>query len=730
MRMEYSASNFLPDLVAGFINAIISIAFALALATIVFTGPLSEYLSQGIGTLLISTIILSLLSAIWGSHPLIVSGPQEIPVIVLALIVATVASHPDANMSPTHLFQFLLVAIGLTSVLIGFSFLILGWLKLGKLVRIIPVPVIGGFLAGIGWLIIEFAFNMMTSLEFNFSNIFDFFDEEIFKKWFPGFVFAVILLIVKRHYKHFLITPTILLTGITLFYAIMFSQGVSYSSMEECGYLLGPFPTGGLFPGFAVEYTDNFRWDLYLLFMPMIAVTVVLSATEALLYYTALETLVEEDVDLDKELRLTGFSNIISGMAGAPAGFIRLSQVAVSKNIGAKSRIPGLMVALICTLTLVFGDSVLSAFPKVILGGLLLNLGLTFLVDWLFDTWKKFPRSDYFIIVLIFIITVSIGSLEGVLAGLILSVIFFVIDCSKINIVKNEKNGKIAKSNVERSEWLEKATEQQGEQILIISLQGFLFFGSTSQLLKPVINRLNNDECVPLRFVVFDFRQITGLDCSVINIFRKLNVKAKNENFSVVFCSLSEYLSKRLLDGGLISDESKIIQNFDDLDHGLEWCEEELIKNTLRPAAVYNDTVKPESSDFHAIISGFAGFLESRFVSSGTTFIRQGLNPGGIYFIESGEIIVVLDTGQGNQVRLKAMGAGTIVGEMSLYSGGNATASVIAKEDCRVKFLSRDNFEKMNLHDPKQVSQLHIFIVKLLSNRLAKSNQTTQALLS
>ena len=378
MKKTYSISDLLPDIVAGVVNAIISIIFAMAFAAVIFSGSLSEYLPQGIGILLISSIILSLLSALLASHPLVLAAPQEIPIVVLALMAGTAASNSDVFMSPTQLFQFLFVAIGLTSILVGLFFFILGGFKLGKIVRFIPLPVIGGFLAGMGWLVIQFAFNMMTDIELGFSTVSLFFDGDTFFRWFPGLILGVILFVLNRHFKHYLLIPVMLSVGIILFYAVMFAQGISFEAIENSRYLLGPFPEGSLFPGFALEYVDVFRWDLYLFFLPIIATTMALSVTEALLNYTALETLVEEDIDLDKELRTTGYSNLIAGLAGAPAGFIRLSHSTITHSIGARTRVSSIIVAVLCILTLIFGAEVLSVFPKMVLGGLLLNVGLVF----------------------------------------------------------------------------------------------------------------------------------------------------------------------------------------------------------------------------------------------------------------------------------------------------------------------------------------------------------------
>ncbi len=74
-------------------------------------------------------------------------------------------------------------------------------------------------------------------------------------------------------------------------------------------------------------------------------------------------------------------------------------------------------------------------------------------------------------------------------------------------------------------------------------------------------------------------------------------------------------------------------------------------------------------------------------------------------------------------------GAGTIVGEVSLYLNKNATASVITDERCEVYHLSVKNFEKLKLEASDEATKLHTYVIKLLSDRLTKTNNTIQALM-
>ena len=77
----------------------------------------------------------------------------------------------------------------------------MGSLRLGKLVRFIPYPVVGGFLAGTGWLIIKFAFAMTAGVELSISNLTFLLDQSNFVRWFPGLLFGLLLLIGSPIYK-------------------------------------------------------------------------------------------------------------------------------------------------------------------------------------------------------------------------------------------------------------------------------------------------------------------------------------------------------------------------------------------------------------------------------------------------------------------------------------------------------------------------------------------------
>tara|TARA_B100001750_G_scaffold175521_1_gene143705 strand:+ start:73 stop:2259 length:2187 start_codon:yes stop_codon:yes gene_type:complete len=727
MTEDSKYSNILPSLIAGLVNGIIFVVSAMALGALIFTGELSSYLPQGIGILLFGSLIFALFSAVTASYPIIISAPQDIPIAILALMTTTIVATSRSGWSAQEQYEFIFVTIGLTSVLVGLFFYILGKFKLGKLVRFIPFPVVGGFLAGTGWLIVQFSFSMMTDVDLTINNLSIYFTSDMLIRWVPGAVFAVALLIIYRYISHYLLMPTVLTIGISLFYLLALFNGVSVSELESGGYLLGPFPEGALFTGLPLKYLSGFDWNLFWVSLPAIGTMMILNAISVLFNFSGLELIIKQDVDLDRELKMTGFSNILAGLGGTPPGYLTLSETSLAYNIGARSRLSSIVVVLVCTFTLFFGANVLSIFPKVILGGLLLNLGLSFLEEWLYDTRAKLTGNDYFVILLILFVIAAVGFLEGIVIGLFMSIILFVLSYSKVKVVKHELTGTTFHSNVERSQYLKRIIVDHGEQIGIFSLQGFIFFGTANRLLDRVKERVENEKASHLKYLIFDFRQVTGLDSSTINSFNKLRIMAKNHSFIVVFCSLDKDMTHQLKAGGLLPDQDGVFLKFDDLDHGLERCEDELIEQYKKLDKELTDFEKQDS--FKDQFTGIAEYFEEKKVASDTVIIKQGKDPGGIYFIESGRITVRLDTGSAEGIRLKSLGAGTVVGEVSLYLGSKASASVLTETDCAIYFLSKNNFQELNLNSPEKAADLHTYIVKLLSDRLEKSNATIQALM-
>ena len=175
----------------------------------------------------------------------------------------------------------------------------------------------------------------------------------------------------------------------------------------------------------------------------------------------------------------------------------------------------------------------------------------------------------------------------------------------------------------------------------------------------------------------------------------------------------------------MFDDSGGSYLTFEDLDHGMEWCEEQIIADKITDPDDRTSEIKLFESQFSDLLP----YFESQTIEKNNKIIEQGADPKGLYFIKSGRVTVELDSKVDKRIRLKSMGSGTIVGEVSLYLKTQATASVITDEACEIYFLSHENFERLNREASDRAAELHTYVIKLLSDRLAKSNATIHALM-
>lgn len=731
---EFHPSRLLPSLAAGLVMGILLVVVAVSFAALIFSGQLVDFLPIGIGIALFSAVVFGVVVALLSSFPGAVAIPQDSPAAILAFIAASIAGSVAASTSAEDRFLTVMAAVALASILTGVFFLSLGLLKLGGLTRFMPYPVVGGFLAGTGWLLVQGSFGVMADTSLGFAQLPYLFQSDVLARWLSGLFFAVFLIVIMRRYSHFLIMPGALLAAMALFYVVLLLTGTSIAEAGEQGWLLEAPPGAGLWQLRTFTALTRADWPAIFGQVGGLATILIVSVVSALLNASGIEVAVEQDIDLNHELQVAGIANLVSGLGGGMPGYHALSLSVLGHRMGTNSRLVGLFSALVCAVVLIFGASILTYFPKPVLGGLLMFLGLSFLVEWVYDAWFKLPRADYVVVLLIVGVVAVFGFLEGVGVGLLAAIALFVANYSRIDVVKHVLTGENRRSNVERPLLYRQLLRQKGQWLYILELQGYIFFGTANRLLDQVHRRVDDPELSSPRYVVLDFRLVSGLDSSAVLSFAKMKQLAQAKDFVLVFTQLASGI-RRQMEKELFEDGADTVWRiFPDLDRGLEWCENQMIQVfesvglAAKPKTLMKqlEEVLPGSTPVASLMK----YLERQDVKEGYTLIQQGKLIQCLYFIEAGQVTVRLMLAEGKEVRLRTMGAGTIVGELGMYLGNEATASVVTDQPSTVFSLSDSALREMERNDPEVANAFHRFIVRLLAERLTDHNRTLEALLS
>lgn len=729
---DLKTERLLPGFTSGLVVGVIEVIIAISFAALIFAGDLSTFVPAGIGLALVGTFISSIVVALLTTLPGTVSGIQDAPAAILAVMSASILASMPANATAQDTFITIVAAIALTTILCGLFMLGIGYFNLGGLIRFLPYPVVGGFLAGTGWLLVTGSITMMTGIAPTVSGLISLLQPGVLQLWLPGLVLAILMMVILNRYNHYLLLPGSVIGAIVLFFIGIGVSGYSISDASSMGWLLGPFPEGNLLQSLSLSNAAQIRWDLVFSQAGGMVIILLLSVISLLLNASALELETKQDLDLNYELRAAGISNLFSGFFAGLVGFHQLGLSVMNQKLGARTRIVGIFAAFVCVAVLVAGTVIISYLPKFALGGLLLFLGFAFLYEWAYQTWFKLPKSDFIVIILILVVIASVGFIEGVAVGIVAAIILFAINYSQVDIIKHELTAATFQSTIARPKLHKRLLRRYGKQVLILELQGYIFFGTANQLLEKIRVHIYNYRDSRLCFLVVDFSQVTGIDSSVVVSFSKMTHLLLENDATIVLTGLSKKLHSFLEKSDVLQKGGNTFVVLPDLDHGVEWCENTLLESTGVLSKRTQQPFQVQLQEFigdNGITDRIMNYLEILEYPAGFKLIQQDDLPGSMFFLEEGVVTVQLEESGKEPVRLNTLNSENLVGELGFYLGSKRNASVIADTPIKVYRLTSEAIRSMESSDPEAAAAFHKFIVLIMADKLSHIMSTVETLM-
>ena len=150
-KLNPGADKIISNLTSTAILGILNTSIVVSFATLIFAGPCPEYFASGVAFFLLAGSIGSILIALFSSYEGTIGCLQDVPPAISGLMAVSIAGML-AGSSQETIFANILAVILIATLMTGIAFVLLGHFKLGNLVRFIPYPIMGGFLAGTGWI--------------------------------------------------------------------------------------------------------------------------------------------------------------------------------------------------------------------------------------------------------------------------------------------------------------------------------------------------------------------------------------------------------------------------------------------------------------------------------------------------------------------------------------------------------------------------------------------------
>jgi len=353
-------------------------------------------------------------------------------------------------------------------------------LRLGKLMRLVPHPVIFGFVNGLAVIIFMSQMSQFQTVD---------------GEWLSGSTLYIFLGLVLLTMVVIWGLPKLTkvipasLAAIILVFGIVFFFGLDTRTIGDIASIQGTFPP------FHIPDLP-FTWETLQIIFPFAAIMAGVGLIESLLTLNIVDEITETRGRGNKEAVAQGTANILSGLFSGMGGCAMIGQSLINTSNGARARLSGIFAALMLLVFIMFGSGLIEKVPMAALTGLMIMVALgTF--EWAsLKTFRRMPKSDVLVMVLVTLVTVFLHNLAlAVLVGVIISALVFAWD--------NAKRIRARKSI-------------DDEGVKHYEIYGPLFFGSTTMFAEK-FDVLNDPEDV-----VIDFAESRLVDMSAIEAVNKI----------------------------------------------------------------------------------------------------------------------------------------------------------------------------------------------------------------
>jgi SulP family sulfate permease len=450
--------NYRTEVLAGLTVAMTMIPESLSFAILAGFPPL-------VG--LYAAFIMGLVTAIFGGRPGMVSGGAGATVIVL---IALMKSHG---------LDYVFAAVALAGVLQ----IMVGLFKWGKFIRLVPQPVMFGFVNGLAIII------FMSQLE-QFKTVLN--GESVWLSGSPMYIMAGLVVLTVAIVMFFpKITKSVpaSLVAIIVVFGIVLGFGIETKTVSDIASISGGFPPFHI-PNIALNFET-----LQLIF-PYALIMASVGLTEGLLTLNLVDEITGTKGSGNRECIAQGSANILNGFFFGMGGCPMIAQTLVNLSAGSRARLSGIIASLAILIIILFGAPVIEQLPIAALVGVMIMVAIgTF--EWVsFKIINKMPKHDIFVLILVAAVTVLLHNLAlAVLIGVIISALVFAWESAKR--IRARKH--IDEKGVKHYE-----------------IYGPLFFGSAAAFTDKFDVLNDPDE------VIVDFKESKISDMSAIDVVNKL----------------------------------------------------------------------------------------------------------------------------------------------------------------------------------------------------------------
>lgn len=721
------------DLLGPLTAAAVSLPIEVSYGIVAFSPLGAQALTLGAIAALYCAIFANLAAAIAGTRTGLLAGTRPALVLAVAVLVGQLLTQFQASDSPGTV--QILALLMLTVFLAGFLQFLMGLLRIGRLFKYIPYPVLAGFVNAAALLIFLSALRPFIGLP-NATSFSGFWNELTHAS--PGG-----LVVSGASLMLALFSPRLTTRLPALLVAIL-------------GGLLLHHLISFLFPALPMGHTLNAvvpRWPdadplrhavrmaqdgaLYAQLLPTALTLALLGTVETMLTSSVIDGRgITGHQSADRELLAQGVANMASSCVGGLPSAAGVSRCNCNVGGGARTRWAALAYAGIAVLVLL-GAQGFRWMPFSVLGGVMIAVAWGMLDDWSRRTPRQLIAdpgmtraqrrtllSNYLVMLTVVATALIADLVTAVFVGVLGAMLLFVRQNSR-NIIRRQLDGGMVHSHRQRSISRMRELEREGHRIVLLELEGALFFGTADKLSREIEARSRHAD-----FLILDFRRVTDIDVTGARLLRQAVRTAADQRCQLLMAGIRPEGGRGSL-LGVTGDDPLLARScwFDNMDDALEWAEDALLEKFDLPEQAsrrmgIEETqlgrgLRPEER------ACLWSYLDEILITKDAPLFRSGDAADSLFVLVYGNVSIMLNDEHGRR-RVASFAPGVIFGEMGLLDGQPRSADVYADDAAIVLKLARTHFDKLLVEHPAIAARLLMNLGVEMATRLRFTNQSLQ----
>jgi SulP family sulfate permease len=726
----FSAAVVRGDVAAGLVSSTVAIPLAMAFGMFAFVSLGDAYFAYGAMAGLVSAVITGVVCVVLGDRSTRVYAPRITTTFFLGLLLYSLlhrdtAGGGESGVSATLLVFFAIILLG------GVFQALFGLMRLGSLIKFAPHPVMAGFqnMAAVLLFLVQLGNVLGFDRNISFTHVFGAIGETR-----PlSVLVAALTFAAMWHARRITTRVPPMLVGLGC--GMLVYGGLALAGLSDMlGPVIGP-PTASAamrtvlvdFSGLAMAEPLERSW---LLIVSSALALAIIASIDALLCAKLASRPGELRAGDDRLLVRLGLSNAIAAAFGGITSGINIGPSLTNRAFGGQSPLSVLVnaAAVLAAATLLF--PVLAYIPRAVLSAAVMVVAIQHLDPWTGQLVRRLARPgtpqrgaialDLGVCLFVSLLSIAVNVVLAVFIGILLAVLLFVVRMSRSNIRK------LYRCDAVRSRRYRDPAELQvlhakGGSVLVVELQGALFFGSAERLAQ-IVERESARGTVA---VLLEMRRITEIDSTGARILGDIDAALAAGGIK-----LALVLSKRTETAARLADIFHAPDRFfPDIDRAIEWAEDDLLRQTtLVPPAELPLERLPLVSDFTVDqIARLRNWLEPAAWLAGQVVFRRGDPGSSLYLVTQGRASVHIRH-DGGDIRLVTFAPGAVFGELALLDRGPRSATITADEDLKAFGLSEASFAVLCQQQPDLAIKLLTALGRELSVRIRYANMTIQQL--